>query len=240
MILIVLASGRGSRLKNKTKDQPKCMIKIGKNMIIDHLAENFKKFNKVIIVTGYKSEKIKKYLEDVKNIIFVKNSNYLTTNMVESLFKTKKLVNEDAVVSYSDIIFDKHIIEKLIKEKETCLPLYTKWLRIWKLRMKSLKKIKSDAENITIKDNKIYSIGGKINSKIPDFQFMGLIKIIKKDFNNMFKLYKKINNKKIDMTTFLNIYIKNQNNLFYFKTSKYWFEIDNIRDLQVAKAHLKN
>ena len=62
MILIVLASGRGSRLKNKTKDQPKCMIKIGKNMIIDHLAENFKKFNKVIIVTGYKSEKIKKYL----------------------------------------------------------------------------------------------------------------------------------------------------------------------------------
>lgn len=240
MILIILASGRGSRLKNKTKNQPKCMIKIGKNMIIDHLAENFKRFNKIIIVTGYKSQKIKKYLEDVKNIIFVKNSNYLTTNMVESLFKTKKLVNEDVVVSYSDIIFDKHIIEKLIKEKKTCLPLYTKWQRIWKLRMKSLKKIKSDAENITVKDNKIYSIGGKINSKMPDFQFMGLIKIIKKDFNNMFKLYKKINNKKIDMTTFLNNYIKNQNNLFYFKTSKYWFEIDNIRDLRVAKAHLKN
>ena len=243
MILILLASGRGSRLRNKTKEFPKCMTKIGKKMIIDYLTENFEKFNKVIVVTGYKSQKIINYLKikkKIKNIIFVKNSKYLNTNMIESLFKTEKLIDEDVIVSYSDIVFDKNIINRLIKEKRTCLPLYSKWLKLWRWRMKTLTQIKNDAEDIKIKNKKIYAIGGKIQNKLPKLQFMGLIKILKKDFFNMARLYKKLNNKNIDMTNFLNQYIKNQNNLFYFKTARYWFEIDNIKDSKVAEIQLRN
>ena len=48
-----------------------------------------------------------------------------------------------------------------------------------------------------------------------------------------------LNNMKIDMTTFLNNAIENRIiNLSYFKTSKYWFEVDNIKDKKVAEKYL--
>ena len=42
MILVVLASGRGSRLGKITDNKPKCLIKIHKNRtLLDHLSEKF-------------------------------------------------------------------------------------------------------------------------------------------------------------------------------------------------------
>ena len=37
MILIVLAAGRGSRLKNKTDNLPKCLVKIKGKPIINYM-----------------------------------------------------------------------------------------------------------------------------------------------------------------------------------------------------------
>ena len=241
MILVILASGRGSRLKHKTKNNPKCMTKVGDKFIIDYLIENFKNFKKVIIVTGYKSQKIINHLrveKKIKNLIFVKNKNFLNTNMVESFFKTKKFINQDLVVTYSDIIFDKKIMQKLILKKETCLPLNSNWYNIWKLRTKNLIEIKNDAEDVSTSGDKIISIGSKINKKLPKLQFMGLIKIVKKDYFQMLHLYAQLNNKQIDMTSFLNEYIKKKT-ISFFKTSKYWFEIDNIKDSKIATKNLK-
>ena len=55
MNFIVLASGRGSRLKKITKDKPKCLTKIYKNKtLLDFISENFYKNENNIISTGYK------------------------------------------------------------------------------------------------------------------------------------------------------------------------------------------
>ena len=90
MNLIILASGRGSRLNKETKDKPKCLTKIfGKKTILDFISMNFLKKGNNIIVTGYKHQMIQKYLKN-KNVKFVINKNYLNTNMVESLMLTKK------------------------------------------------------------------------------------------------------------------------------------------------------
>ena len=225
MILVILASGRGSRLKAKTKSIPKCMIKIGKNRIIDYQIENFKKFQKIIVVTGYRSKIIRDHLKkkyQLKNLFFKKNQNYKNTNMIESLSKTKKMIDDDLIVSYSDIIFHPNIIDNLILQKKTSLPLYKNWFQLWKKRMKNIKEIKNDAENLIVKKNYIISIGKKIEKKIPKLQFMGLAKIKKEDFIYMMKYYEKIKDKKIDMTTFLDKYIGQKRKVFYFKTSKFF------------------
>ena len=48
MQLIIAASGRGSRLKNLTKDKPKILLKIFKNLtIFDLISKNFKKFSNI-------------------------------------------------------------------------------------------------------------------------------------------------------------------------------------------------
>ena len=240
MILVILAAGRGSRLKEKTKNTPKCLLKVGGNSIIDYNYPFIKKFKKIIIVTGYKANLIKTKFKNNKKIFCVFNNKYRTTNMVYSLFKAKKFIkkNEDLVICYSDIIFSHQIYDLFKKNKKTFIPVKKNWLILWKKRMPT-KKIRNDAENLTIRKNKLVNIGGKIGKKFPNYQFMGLMKIVYNDFLTMEKIYKKISNLKMDFTSFLDQLVrKNKFNINCVKTSKFWFEIDTKGDFDLAKKNI--
>tara|TARA_B100000989_G_C19503222_1_gene455213 strand:- start:965 stop:1696 length:732 start_codon:yes stop_codon:yes gene_type:complete len=234
VILIVLASGRGRRLEKLTSDKPKCLIKVNQNQtLIENISKNFEFFEKVIVVTGYKSKIIKKKLNG-KNISFVHNKNYLKSNMVESLMLTKNYIsNHNIIVTYSDIYFDPLIIKKLIKKKQNVLPLNKNWFSSWKKRYGTISRIKEDAEDVKVKGNKIVSIGEKIKDKMPKYQFMGILKINNYSFKNLNKFYKKLNNKNISTTEFINKSIINNVAKFnYCVESKFWCEVDNYNDLK--------
>ena len=66
MQLIVLASGRGSRLKKLTKKISKCLIKVRNKPIIDYISKNFIKFDKG---SGYKNKKPECSSADIKKTI---------------------------------------------------------------------------------------------------------------------------------------------------------------------------
>tara|TARA_B110000014_G_scaffold263953_1_gene262592 strand:- start:1708 stop:2415 length:708 start_codon:yes stop_codon:yes gene_type:complete len=235
MQLLILASGRGARLKKSTSKHPKCFVQIKKKKIIDYISESFSKFDETIIATGYKSDLIKKKFPYIK---LAHNKKFLTTNMVYSMFSAKKLIHSDIVVSYSDIIFDHAIIDRMIKIKKTHMPLNRNWLQYWKKRM-SYNKINLDAENLITNKNKIVSIGGKIINKRPKLQFMGLIKLKFKDYLKLYKFFKKIKKPKIDMTRFINLAIQNKIiRMNFFVSKKFWFEIDNQKDKKVTEKML--
>ena len=158
--------------------------------------------------------------------------------MTYSLFLAKKFIKKNLVVCYGDIIFDKSVYN-LLKENKDIIPVNKNWLKIWKKRM-ALKKIKKDAEDLVIENNLLKSIGNKISKTLPKYQYMGIFKLKKKTFFKMEKFFKKNNNKKIDMTSFLNKVINI--NKIQFKTKIYkdfWFEIDNAKDIKVASQNLK-
>ena len=58
--LIILAGGKGTRLKKYTKNKPKPLVKIGKSSILEKIINSFSKyqFRKIFIITGYKSDQI--------------------------------------------------------------------------------------------------------------------------------------------------------------------------------------
>lgn len=241
MNFIVLASGRGSRLNKITQKKPKCLTKITKyKTLIDFIAENFSKNQNNLVVTGYKSYLVEKYLRD-KNVQFIKNKNYLKTNMVESLILSKKKLKKgDLIIVYSDIFFDKKIIDQLKKIKGNVIPVNSNWLKSWKKRYNTLKKIKKDAEDLVVSKGKIKSIGDKIVDKLPKFQYMGIIKIDQKTFNNLKKFYKTLKNKKISLTEFINSSIKSKiADYKYYPSKYYWYEVDNYRDLKYLKKNIK-
>ena len=65
MQAIILAAGMGKRLGNLTKDNTKCMVKVNGIPLIDRVLGQLSHFplSKVILVIGYKGEKLKEYLE---------------------------------------------------------------------------------------------------------------------------------------------------------------------------------
>ena len=159
--------------------------------------------------------------------------------MVYSLFLTKKIIKEDVVIVYGDVIFNKNIF-KLLKSNKNILPVYINWLENWKNRM-SLTKVFNDAENLFVKKDNLLEIGTKINKhKIPKYQFMGIVKLKKETFVKCFNYFKKLKNKKLDMTSFLNLCVKNKiMSLNIQKYNNYWYEIDTISDYKFTEKDIK-
>ena len=242
MILVILAAGRGKRLGKKTKKTPKCLIKVNGKSLINYNKEFIEKFKKVVIVTGYRDHLVRKNFSENKSITFIKNKDYLKTNMVHSLFCTynylKKYKNKDIVISYSDIVFDKSIFTSL-KSRGNFLIVYSEWLKIWKLRMKK-SMIMNDAESLVVRNNNVISIGQKILDKMPKYQYTGIIKLKSNDFIKLYKYFKILKNIKIDFTKFLNSSINNKIiKMKIKKTKKFWFEVDNMNDANVLKRIIK-
>lgn len=237
MQLILLSAGRGSRLSQNLRKKPKSLAIINGKSILEHNTDFFNKFKKKYIITGYKGNLIKKFAKK-NNFKIIHNVKYKSTNMVYSSFLATKFIKEDVVICYGDIIFDSSIYN-ILKEKKNIMPLNKNWLSVWKKRM-NRKKIMKDAENVSTKKNILLTIGGKIKSKLPKYQYMGLFKLKKNDFFKLSIYFKKIQNKKIDMTSFLDKSIKKNKVRFYIKPYyKTWFEIDSYKDIVVASKELK-
>lgn len=238
MQLVILAAGRGSRLPKKFRDKPKCLVELNSKPLILYNDKFIKKFKKKIIITGYKRNSLSKIITTY-NFININNKRFQYTNMVYSLFLARKFIRSDVVVVYGDVIFNDKIFEA-IKTKDNILPVNIHWLNNWKNRM-PLSKVFNDAENLTIKKNFVSEIGTKIDKKkIPKYQFMGILRLKKKTFIKCYTFFKKLKNNKIDMTSFINLCIKN--NIFKLKISEYkdyWYEIDTTLDLKLAEKNIK-
>ena len=237
MNLLILAAGKGTRLPKKFRNKPKCLTKISKKTIFEHNYDFFMKFKERFIISGYKSKLLKNKINK-KLFNFIQNKKFGSTNMVYSMFLASNKITNDVVVCYGDVIFDKKIYH-FLRKKKNIIPLYKNWLSLWKKRM-SLNKIKHDAEDLKIKNNKLLMIGEKIINKFPNHQYMGIFKLNKKDFFKLRNYYLSLNNVKIDMTNFINSALQKKIIEFHVKVyNKFWFEIDTSQDIKVASKFLK-
>ena len=213
MNIVFLAAGKSSRIY-KEVGKPKCPLKINNKSIISSLLKNLKGLNlkKINIVVGFKSYLIKEELKKNKKINYIYNKHYNSREMLYSLILALKKIDDDIIFSYTDIIYDRSIIKKLISKKNNIyLPILKNWKKVW---IKRKKEIKSDAEDLQIdKNSNLKTIGKKITdiSKVK-YQFMGLVMINKENKKNIIKLFNSIkNNKKIHLTEFLNLIVKKKN-----------------------------
>ena len=132
MNAIILAAGLGSRLGSYTKEKPKAMIEFADQTLLERLIKKFQKcgITDITIVTGYKSEKI-----DFQDINYIKNELFLETSTLESLFCAKEKIRESTIISYSDIIFEDHVLRKIMdSEDDISIVVDRKWLRYWDKR----------------------------------------------------------------------------------------------------------
>ena len=235
MKIIFLAAGRGKRIFKKIKIN-KCLISINKKTIIENLIENIPKpiRKNIFIVTGFNKNKIINKTNKYK-INFLQN-----TEMVETLRVALMKINDDILISYTDIIYDKFLINLFFKKKykNITLPIKTNWRKVWDIRGK---KAEQDAETLIFKKDKLLEIGGKIqNINKIRAQFMGLLFIPKKKRENLLNFLSNPKYKKIQTTKLLNDLIKKKLKINVIKTKNKWYEFDDYQDLKNFKKKYNN
>ena len=123
MKTIILAAGCGSRLRPLTDELPKCMVEVNNVKIIEkqisNLLKNGIKLEDIIIVIGYKYEKLEKYLNEVyKGVNIIVNKDYDKTNNMYSLYLTKDYIkNENFLLMNADVYYQEEIIKELLESK---------------------------------------------------------------------------------------------------------------------------
>ncbi len=133
MNAIILAAGMGKRLKEFTRDNTKCMVKVNGVTLIERMLSQLDKQNldKIIIVVGYRSQHLIDYIStlDVKTpIVYVENPIYDKTNNIYSLYLASDyLCEDDTLLFESDLIFEDGVVEELILDPRPTLALVDKY-----------------------------------------------------------------------------------------------------------------
>ncbi len=137
MQAIILAAGMGKRLKEHTRNNTKCMVRVNGVTLIERLLHQLDalKLSRVVIVVGYEGKKLIDYIDtlDVSTPIrFVDNPIYDKTNNIYSLSLAKDYMREDDTLLFeSDIIFEDSILNSLIDDPRETLALvdeYKPWM----------------------------------------------------------------------------------------------------------------
>lgn len=133
MQAIILAAGMGKRLKDLTRDNTKCMVKVNGVSLIDRLLHQLEKKNlsKVVIVVGYEGQKLMDYIStlDISTPIeYIDNPIYDKTNNIYSLsLASDFLVKEDTLLFESDLIFEDSVLDVLLEDPRQTLALVDKY-----------------------------------------------------------------------------------------------------------------
>ena len=241
MQAIILAAGMGKRLKELTKNNTKCMVKVNGVTLIDRMLHQIDEqhLSRVVIVVGYEGKKLIDYIGTLgikTPITYVNNSIYDKTNNIYSLSLAKDfLCDDDTLLFESDIIFEDSVIDELVNDPRDTLALvdkYESWM---------------DGTCVKLSDD------DSIEAFVPGSKFK---------FNEIDEYYKTVNiykfSKHFSQThyvPFLDAYSKALGNNEYYEqvlrvitmlddpeikakrlSGQRWYEIDDVQDLDIATS----
>ena len=174
MKAIILAAGRGSRMKNLTDECPKCLVELRGKPLLDWQLKALREagITEIAIVTGYKRE----LLID-RGMVEFHNPRWAETNMVSSLACAAAWLEADScVVSYSDIFYDASAVTALMSCSAQLAVTYdANWRALWEKRFGDPL---LDAETFRMKaDGTLVEIGNKPKTvEEVEGQYMGLLR----------------------------------------------------------------
>lgn len=241
MQAIILAAGMGKRLKELTRDNTKCMIKVNGVTLIERMLQQIDTHHleRIIIVVGYEGEKLKEHINTLSittPIVFVENPYFDQTNNIYSLYLAKDYLTEkDTLLFESDLIFEDAVIDRLIENPYPSLALVAKF-ESW-----------MDGTVVTLDENN--NIKRFISPKQFSFEEIpGYYKTV-----NIYKFSKKFSSS--HYVPFLEAYCKALGNNEYYEQvlrvitllekpelkalplhHELWYEIDDIQDLDIAES----
>ena len=235
---LILAAGRGSRMKALTENKPKCFTEIENKRLIEWQFEAIKKsgINDIIVLCGY----LKNMFEGKYETLV--NDRWNETNMVSTLMCGKSvLLENETIISYSDILYHEDHLKALINaDGDICITYDKEWQALWELRFENPL---DDAETFIEENGRLIEIGEKTEdiSKIKG-QYMGLLKIRPAGFEKINSLISRLGRDKtdkLDMTGLINLLLIENIKITAVPVHGKWCEVDSESDLELYKSVLE-
>lgn len=132
MKALILNSGTGSRMGEKTKNAPKCMSEIAEDVtIFSNQVELLLKngISEFVVTTGAHRDVLTDYAKtkfpnvDFK---FVHNDEYSTTNYIYSIFLARKEVESDILLMHGDLVFEGDVVKKVLASEKSSMVIDSK------------------------------------------------------------------------------------------------------------------
>ncbi len=100
--VVILAGGKGTRMREMTEDLPKPMVQIGNRPVLEHLIDIYDKYGNFnyLICSGYLGEKISKHFKDNKKVSVIETGE--ETNTGGRLYKLRDYLDENFMITYGD------------------------------------------------------------------------------------------------------------------------------------------
>ena len=138
MIGVILAAGMAKRLRPLTDTKPKCLLKVGERTLLERTVAAMAAagITEFVVVTGYRAEMIKDFLENLDNLdnldnleslgnpkfTFLHNADYEHNNNIYSLWMAGQAVRgKEFLLMDSDILCDPAAVLRIANEKEAAL-----------------------------------------------------------------------------------------------------------------------
>jgi len=244
---IIIAAGPGKRLMPLTKDKPKCMLDINGKTLLQRQIEIFKEcgIEDIIVVRGHKKNAI-----NYPGLEYFYNVNYRTNNILESMFCAESEMVGEFIVTYSDIWFDKSVLERLLNSKrDISLVVDRSWQSSYEGRHQHPIE---EAEKVVIKERSIAKIGKGLNKNEAHGEFIGLAKFTETGAEILKSIYRIARNiypdkpfheaytfEKAYLTDMIQELIDRGFDVYNVDIENNWIEIDTHEDYQKALKIIK-
>lgn len=245
---IIIAAGRGKRLKHMTDDRPKCLLSVQDCTMLENTIHHFKKAGaqEIAIVIGYKGEKIREALSD-ESITYFQNEDYLDNNILHSLFKARDFLTDDTLISYSDVWYHEQPFTKLMQSTAPfSICVDTDWIKAYEGRSDHPL---SEAENVLYDAKGLATLCGKnLYAQHPTNcgEFIGLLRTNAQMTNVLKEVFDEVDQKldyqapfhfaqqwqKAYLTDFFNELIQRDYPVHCSFVQGGWTEIDTIQDYE--------
>jgi choline kinase len=223
--LILLAAGRGSRLKSLTAELPKCLNTYHGKPLLRHILDTAAKFKeeikKIVIISGYRSELLTKLGYEV-----LENKEWNSSGPFRSLTLAQKYLDSTAcIVSYTDIVYGEEFLQSCLSSNANIfLPSNLNYKQSWSGREVE---VLEDLESFVFSGRELIEIGNrpKSFSEIQG-QFAGIFKTSPEGWRSLFEVTKAVDSQKMDMTSIFSLAIKNGVSIQCEQVLSRWKEFD--------------
>jgi choline kinase len=170
MKAVILSAGQGKRLLPLTADNPKCLVKIdGQSLIewqIDELARCG--VDRVSIVVGYHADRVIQLLHqryDSQRIRTVYNPTYSWTDNLFSCWAARAEMTEDFVLLNGDTLFEAAVLKRLLEAPDQPVRVVTHKKRYYD----------ADDMKVTLDGDRLIHIGKDLSIDKVDGESIGMI-----------------------------------------------------------------